>query len=179
MNILVTGLMGSGKSTHAKLLAEYLNLCFLTTGDVLREISKEDSDLGRYLKEELGKGQMIDDKIVADLIKKRLDAPDAKNGFVSDSYPRRLSQVGYFDPKLDLIFYLNVDPNEAKKRLLARGRPDDTKELIELRHKTQGEGIKDLVDFYRGKIKVIDINASGSIEQVFNKIKEYVGGYGS
>lgn len=174
MNILITGLMGSGKSTQAKLLADYLNLCFLVTGDVLREIAKEDTLQGRTIKQDLDTGTMVDDKIVADLIKKRLEAPDAAKGFVSDSYPRHLGQIEYFDPKLDIIFYLKLDPDEAKKRLLARGRKDDTPELIEFRHKTQGEGIKELVGSYRRKIKVIDIDASGSVNDTFNRIKEYI-----
>ena len=174
MNILVTGLMGSGKSTQAKLLAEYLSLVFLTTGDVLREIAKKNSTIGRKVKEGLDQGIMIDDKIVADIIKKRLDKEDAKKGFVSDSYPRHLKQLRFFDPKLDLIFYLKLKPEVAKKRLLERGREDDTKKLIEFRHKTQGDKIKKLVDFYKDKIKVIEINAEKSIEEVQSKIKSYL-----
>lgn len=176
MNILVSGLMGSGKSTQAKRLALKYNLCFLSTGDVLRDITIEDTILGQYLKNALSKGEMIDDNIVADLMQKRLSQPDAKNGFVSDSYPRRLSQVGYFDPKLDIIFYLNIDPNLAKERLLKRGRADDTPELIDFRHKSQGNDIKELVGFYRGKIKVYDIDANKNETQVFDEIVRHLDG---
>lgn len=174
MNILITGLMGSGKSTQAKRLAQKLGLVFLTTGDVLREIAKESSKVGRYLNNTLSKGEMIDDKIVADLIKQRLDKEDAKAGFISDSYPRRLSQVELFDPRLDVIFYLKVDPEVAKERLLKRGRPDDTEELIDYRHQSQGIKITELVDYYRQKIPVYDIDANKSEDEVFAQIAEHI-----
>lgn len=176
MRILVSGLMGSGKSTQAKRLAAKYDLCFLSTGDVLRELSKKDNEQGRYLKDALVKGVMVDDKLVADLMRVRLEQEDAKNGFVSDSYPRHIGQIQYFDPKLEIIFYLNIDPEEAKRRLLARGRLEDTPELIDFRHKSQGGRIKELVDFYRNKIKVFDIDANRSEDEVFAQIMEHLDG---
>lgn len=166
--------MGSGKSTQAKLLADKLNLCFLRTGDVLREIAKKDTPKGREVKESLDKGLMVDDAIVANLIKERLSQDDAKNGFVSDSYPRHLVQIDYFDPNLDVIFFLNISPDRAKERLLARGREDDREELIDFRHQTQGEKIIELVDFYKGKIPVHYINGEQEVEKVHQEILSYL-----
>lgn len=175
MNILITGLMGSGKSTQAKRLAEKLGLVFLTT-DILREAAKRGDDMGRQLREALSKGKMVDDRIVADLTRNRLSKPDANRGFVSDSYPRRVSQIDFFDPKIEKVFYLKVEPEVAKKRLLKRGRPDDTSELIDFRHKTQVEGIKEVVGYYKEKIKVVEIDANKSEDEVFQQILNNLNG---
>ncbi|MBI3485760.1 nucleoside monophosphate kinase [Candidatus Daviesbacteria bacterium] len=174
MRILVSGIMGSGKSTQAKRLASEYHLCFLTTGDVLRAMAREDSEKGRVVKQALDTGAMVDDAIVADLIKQRLAQGDAKAGFVSDSYPRHLKQLDYFDPNLEIIFFLFFSPEVAKQRLLKRGRSDDTEELIDYRHKTQGAKIKEIVDYYRDKIKVFDINGELSEDEVYNQIKAYL-----
>ncbi len=175
MRILITGLMGSGKSTQAKKLAEKLGVCFLTT-QMLRDAAKRDDEVGVALREALSTGAMVDDRIVADLARERLMEPDAKNGFVSDSYPRRVSQIGFFDPKIERIFYLKVDPEVAKKRLLDRGRADDTPELIDYRQKTQFEGIQNVVDYYKDKIEVIDIDANKSEDEIFAQIMEHLNG---
>ena len=175
MRILITGIMGSGKSTQAKKLAEKLNLCFLTT-QMLRDAAKRDDAIGEVLRQALSKGDWVDDKIVADLAKERLTKPDAKNGFVSDSYPRRVSQIGLFDPLLDKVFYLKVDPKVAKQRLLDRGRADDKSELIDYRQKTQFEGIEGVVNYYKDKIGVIEIDASKNESQVFDEIVRHLDG---
>src|SRR3989344_4290022 len=114
MRILMMGIPGSGKSTQAKKLAERLDLCYLTTCDVLRELSKKNDILGRKIRETMDKGEFFDDYFVADLIKQKLEKDECRNGFVSDSYPRHLGQLKIFDPKIEKIFYIKVPDIEAK-----------------------------------------------------------------
>lgn len=170
------GVPGSGKSTQAKKIANALGFCYLTTGEVLRELAKDDTPLGRQIKETTDKGEFFDDYFVADLIKQRLEKGDCKNGFVSDSYPRHLGQLKIFDPKIEKIFYLKVSDDHAKQRLMARGRIDDTKQLIDKRSELYKEKVEELLEYFKDKIKVIEINGEQDENAVFDQIMEHLDG---
>ena len=98
LKILITGPQGSGKSTQSELLAAYLNVPLIGTGELLRKLAEVPDDLGKKIKEELEKGELVDDEIVAEIVKTSITKDDALSGFIMDGYPRSLSQLKLFDP---------------------------------------------------------------------------------
>ncbi len=168
------GIPGSGKSTQAKKLAEKLGLCYLTTGDVLRELSKKNDELGRKIKQTMDRGEFFDDYFVADLIKEKLKKDECRHGFVSDSYPRHLGQLKIFDPKIEKIFYIKIPEDVAKKRLMDRGRVDDTAELIDKRSRLYKEKVEELLDYFRGKVEVQEIDGDKKEDEVFDEIMKFI-----
>lgn len=170
MRILVAGIPGSGKSTQAKKLAQRLDLCYLSAGNILREVAKEDSEDGRKIKEALDKGDLVDDAFLGKLIKEKLERSECKNGFVSDTYPRHLPQLDHFDPNLETIFYLKVSEDIAKQRLLSRHRMDDTDELVGHRIKLYQEKFKEILEHYKDKIEIIEIEGDQEEEKIHQDI---------
>lgn len=170
MKILFTGLPGSGKTTQAKKISEYLNFCYVGVGDVLRSYANENQEV----KEALEKGEMVDDKLVAELVKQRFSVPDCAGGVVVDGYPRHIEQVEVFDPKYDKIFYLKISEVMAKNRLLSRGRKDDIEEVVNHRIKLQDEFFISLLPFFEDNSSFIEIDGERSVEEVFDQIKEHL-----
>lgn len=170
MRILLLGPQGSGKSTQAKLLSDKYNLSFISIGDLVREKSREDSPEGEKIKEIMERGEFVDDITVANLFKERLEKERGK-GFVTDSYPRRLSQVKTYDPGIEKTIYLDISDEEILNRLLKRGRIDDTKEAIEKRLSIYHEETKPLLDYYRSLGKLSEVEGEGSVEEVFERVK--------
>lgn len=169
MRILIIGPQGSGKTTQAKNLAEKFNLYFASTGDLLREEVLRDSHEGRILKKSLETGQLADDRIVAKLLKEKLGGH--LQGFVLDGYPRSLDQLQYFDPQFDKVIYLEISDEEVEKRLLQRGRADDTPELIRERLRLYHELTEPVLRYYNGQRKLIRIDGRKSIEGVAREIE--------
>ncbi|MCL4366252.1 nucleoside monophosphate kinase, partial [Patescibacteria group bacterium] len=101
MKILLIGPQGSGKSTQAKLLGEYLKVPVISTGDIFRKLIQEDTDLGRTLKNILSEGKLVDDQTTSKIVQQKLSEPSYQNGFVMDGYPRNIEQVNIFDPKFE------------------------------------------------------------------------------
>lgn len=169
MRILFSGLPGSGKTTQAKKLAEYLKIPLIGTGELLRKMS-ESGDIPEVEKQKLISGDLVDDQLVADLVKKRLQAPDCQNGFIMDGYPRSIEQLGMFDPGFDLAVYLEIDDAQVKQRLLSRGRIDDTAEAIDLRFKIYHAETKPLIEHYRKLGTLKEIDGLGSEDEVYQKV---------
>src|SRR5258708_6391468 len=92
MKILLIGPQGSGKSTQGKLLAEYLKIPYISTGDIFRKISQEDSEEGRKIKQIIESGQLVDDQTTATLVKRTIENPAYQSGIL-DGYPRNLEQA--------------------------------------------------------------------------------------
>lgn len=173
MKILLIGPQGSGKSTQAKLLAEYLKVPFISTGDIFREMAQKPADLlGRMVKKILDEGKLVDDETTSKIVKDRLSQPDCQSGFVIDGYPRTLEQVKIFDPEFDQVFYLDVPEEEVIKRLVKRGRADDTEELIRMRLNLYYQQTQPLLDYYRNLRVLLEIDGTGSIEEVQDKIRK-------
>lgn len=127
MRIILLGPPGAGKGTQAKHLAEKLNVSHISTGDILRQNVSEGTDLGKKAVDFMHKGLLVPDDIVAQMLVKRLDQPDVKDGFILDGYPRNLNQAKTLDEMLkrrnmeiDLVFYLDTSESVIIQRLSGR-----------------------------------------------------------
>ena len=106
--ILLIGPQGSGKSTQAVFLSQHFGVPNISTGDIFRKLSSEDSEPARKVKEILASGRLVDDETTAQIVKERLAEEDCQNGFVIDGYPRSIRQIEIFDPGFNKVFYLAV-----------------------------------------------------------------------
>ncbi len=170
--ILLAGLPGSGKTTQAKRLAEELDLCVVSVGDALREMAKEDSELGEVVKEEMSKGDFVDDALAARVVRQKVNSDACVNGFVVDGYPRSLGQIKQYDPEFNQIIFLDIPEEVAEKRLLSRGRMDDDPEVVKHRIKVYEEHTKPIISYFEelGLVKVVDGEAD--VDTVYARIKE-------
>jgi adenylate kinase len=116
VNIILFGPPGAGKGTQSKYLVNKLNNFQISTGDILRDEIKKNSDIGKQIANDMNDGIFISDDIVNELVEKLVNDPQKKDRFIFDGYPRSLSQAKNLDDllnnsnqKIDLIFFLNVN----------------------------------------------------------------------
>lgn len=174
MKILLIGPQGSGKSTQAEFLAKDLGLPKITMGDLFRQIAITDSEEGRRIKQILDSGQLVDDQTTAGLVKRRVDGGNTRDGFIMDGYPRTIEQVNIFDPNFDKVIYLDVPRESVVERLMQRGRADDTRELINKRLDLYYQQTQPLLDYYRKKGILVEIDGTGDIQKVQDEIKKSI-----
>jgi adenylate kinase len=170
MKILITGAQGSGKTTQANILAERLGFSLIKLGDLLREFAQGDGEENKRIAEELSKGDLVDDAVAARLIKKRFENSTEEKGSVTDGYPRRMHQMELFDPHYDKVFNLVIDDQVGVKRLLARGRGDDTPEAIEKRLSWYHQETEPVLEHYKREGILVEVDGEKSIEEVTNDI---------
>lgn len=172
MRILVTGPQGSGKTTQAEFLANYLKVSLISVGDMLREMAEEKNAKGLLIKKELEKGDLADDEIVAEMVKKRISQNDTVKGFVMDGYPRSLNQLKLFNPKYSQVFYLDISDLEVKKRLLKRAREDDTPDIIHQRLALYYELTEPVLEYFENQGVLKKINGMGNIDDIQKRIRQ-------
>lgn len=174
MKILLIGPQGSGKSTQADFLAQSLGLPSISVGDIFRQISTLETEEGERIKQILDSGQLVDDHTTAELVRKRLNGEDVKNGFILDGYPRTVEQVNIFEPNFDKVIYLDVPREEVVERLMQRGRADDALELINKRLDLYYQQTQPLLDYYKNKGILVEVDGTGSIERVQEGIRKLI-----
>jgi adenylate kinase len=185
VNVLLLGPQGSGKGTQAKRISAEYGIPQIATGDMLRRAIAAETALGRQVKPIYDAGLLVPDHLMIDLIRERLDATDARNGFVLDGFPRTMAQAEALDEmlrdigrELDVVFDLQVpDDSTLIERLLKRaaeeGRADDTPEAIAQRLALYREQTEPLIEHYRsGRGNVVGIHADRSVNQVFKEIQD-------
>ena len=177
MNLILMGIQGSGKSTQGNLLSKKLGIPYLSSGHIFREMSKEKTKWGRYVKETLNAGFLIPDQKTIPIMHEYLAKKEYKRGWILDGFPRTVVQAKTFKYKIDKVFYLRISDKEALWRLSYRNeeaRDDETlaavRKRIELFHKIT----KPVLDYYRQKGLFVEINGELSIDVVNGKIMKHI-----
>lgn len=175
MKILLIGPQGSGKSTQGKLLADYLNIPYISTGDIFRNIASVDTDEGRRIKTILDSGKLVDDETVVSLIKKRISESDCGSGFILDGYPRTLEQAQKAeDLNFERAIYFKIPKGVVLERLLKRGREDDTEELIKKRLEIYFQETEPLLSYFKDKGILVEIDGVDEVEKIKQVVRENV-----
>ena len=185
MNIILFGPPGAGKGTQSKYLVQKLNNFQVSTGDILRDEIKKNSNIGQKITNNMNEGKFVNDEIVNSLIKKLVDDPQKKDKLIFDGYPRSLSQAKYLDllldksnQKIDHIFFLNVNKDtiveRIEKRKLLENRSDDNTDTILKRYETYMETTRPVLDFYSNKSNFREINGAQEIDQITKEIEAFI-----
>jgi adenylate kinase len=183
MRLIIMGPPGAGKGTQAKFIAEHFKIPAISTGDIFRANVSEGTELGLEAKRYMDAGEYVPDEVTNSMVRNRIGEPDAKSGFLLDGYPRTLAQVKELDEmlgasgnRLDAVAVLRCDAEELVARLLHRaqtdGRADDTEDVIRHRQEVYREQTAPLIDVYRERGLLVEIDGMGEVTDVTKRIVE-------
>ena len=213
-NIMFIAPPAAGKGTQAELIVKKYGIPHISTGDILREISKEDSEIGKYVYETLASGDLVKDEITYQLIENRLSQDDCKNGYIIDGFPRNIEQAYEYDKILEKLNYqignvllLNIDKKTLEKRITGRRvcedcnkvynindkdnspavesicddcggklyqRSDDNLESFENRYNNYLEKTAPIIEYYKEKKVLSEVDGNHSVEEIFNEIDKII-----
>ena len=183
LDVLLLGVQGSGKGTQARQIASDYGLAHIGTGDILRGAIADGSALGQRVQPILESGELVPDDLMIDLIRERLQSPDAEPGFILDGFPRTMAQadaldamLSEIDRPLSVVFELQVPLDVAIERLSKRaveeGRRDDTPDAIAKRIELYNQETAPLVSHYRLAGNLVGIHGDRPATEVFAEIQD-------
>ncbi|MGW0042916.1 adenylate kinase [Rhodococcus sp. NPDC003348] len=171
MRLVLVGPPGAGKGTQAEILSEKLGVPHISTGDLFRANIGQQTALGLEAKKYMDAGDLVPSEITNNMVKARVAEPDAANGFLLDGFPRTVDQaealkaiLAGLNVTLDGVLAFDVDDDVVVERMLARGRADDTEDVIRNRMRVYREETAPLLDYYAGSIVTVD--AVGTVDEV-------------
>ncbi|WP_101294658.1 adenylate kinase [Halegenticoccus soli] len=198
-HVLLLGAPGAGKGTQSKRLAGEFDLEHVTTGDALRANKDMETEYGTP-REYMDEGELVPDEVVNEIVREALSQAD---GYVLDGYPRNLSQAEYLSEitDLDAVVYLDVSEEELVRRLTGRRldpetgdiyhvefdmpedeavrerlvqRDDDTEETVRERLRVYRENTEPVIEHYRERGKLVEVDGEGTPDEVFERIADVV-----
>jgi len=184
--IVLLGAPGAGKGTQAARMVAELGVPHVSTGDMLRAAVAAGTDLGLKAKAVMDSGKLVGDDIVIGLAGERLAEADANKGFVLDGFPRTEAQAVALDgllsdlgTPLECCLAITVETEAVVKRLLARaeieGRADDSESVIRERMRVYDAQTAPLLDYYRKRNLLVEIDGMGTVDEVFGRIRDALG----
>ncbi|WP_238422481.1 adenylate kinase [Gordonia sp. 'Campus'] len=180
MRLVILGPPGAGKGTQAELLSEALGIPHISTGDLFRANISQGTAVGVEAKKYLDAGNLVPSEITVDMVRARVAEPDAAKGFILDGFPRSTEQadalndiLANLDASLDAVLSFVVDTDVVVERMLARGRADDTEEVIRNRMDVYTRETAPLLAYYGDQVKTID--AVGDIQGVHQRVLSALG----
>jgi adenylate kinase len=180
VRVVLLGPPGAGKGTQAVRLAEELGVPHISTGDLFRDNISKGTPLGLRAKEYLDLGELVPSSLTNELVDDRLNESDVAVGFILDGFPRTIDQAEALHDmlerrgiKLDAVLELRVPEDVLVERLAARGRADDTEDVIRNRFRVYRDETAPLLDYYSHELKTVD--AVGDLDEVFNRALQSLG----
>lgn len=178
MKIVLIGIQGAGKSTQGNMLSNELDIPYLSSGHIFREMAKEKDKFGRWIKELLNSGALIPDETTLDIIFKYLEKPEYAKGYILDGFPRTLAQAEAFDKRggVEKVVFFDVADKEALWRISGRvsDRDDETVQAIRTRIQLFHENTEPVIEYYRDRGMLIQINGENDVEQVFADVMKHL-----
>jgi adenylate kinase len=189
MRLILLGPPGAGKGTQAQRLVAKYGLVQLSTGDMLRAAVNAGTPVGLRAKDIMARGELVPDDVVEAIVADRIEAPDARKGFILDGFPRSVPQAHALDRmlkekgrKLDAVIELKVDEGILLKRIekraaetIGRGetlRADDNPDVLRRRLLAYREQTAPLVAYYRLQSVLRSVDGMAPISEVASAIDE-------
>jgi adenylate kinase len=175
--LVLVGPPGAGKGTQAVTLSGRLGVPHISTGDLFRAHVGEMTPLGKEAKRYLDSGELVPDSVTNEMVRERLAEPDAKAGFVLDGFPRNTKQAEVLgkilaesDTSLDAVIQLHVPEDVVVGRLMARGRADDSEDVIRRRQQIYMSETAPLLEYYADILTTVD--GVGDVDEVAARVLE-------
>ena len=176
-HLLFLGPPGAGKGTQAELISQSNSYLHLSTGELLRKEIEMNTVLGGKVKDIINRGELVNDDLVLKIVKQNL-AKD-NEGWILDGYPRNLSQANSLNEvlieinqPLEQVFYLDIPEEVLIKRLLLRGRKDDTEETIRTRVEIYKKTTEPLIEYFKDLSLLEYIEADRDLKTISAEIKQ-------
>ncbi|RMI31879.1 adenylate kinase [Nocardia stercoris] len=180
MRLVLLGPPGAGKGTQGDLLADRLGIPKISTGDLFRANIAAETPLGLEAKQYMDAGNLVPSDVTNRMVESRIAEPDAAKGFILDGFPRTVDQAEALEKMLDeheqplnAVVSLEVPEDLVVERMLARGREDDTEDVIRNRMRVYRAETEPLLVHYDGLIVTVD--GVGEVESVNNRIVAALG----
>lgn len=179
IRVIFLGPPGAGKGTQAAVLSQNFGVPHISTGDILRSSVAAQTALGKKAESYMNAGELVPDDLILDLIRERLAQDDAAKGWILDGFPRNVSQANFLDKLLaeiaqpcECVLNLEVPDNVLISRLLARGRKDDSEDVIRNRLEVYRQKTEPLIEFFRNRQQLVSINGNQTMDAVASDLKQ-------
>jgi adenylate kinase len=182
MRVLLVAPPGAGKGTQGALIATHFAIPHIATGDLLRDHVARGTALGKAVQDHLGRGELVPDEIVLDMVRAAfMEAKAGGGGYVLDGMPRNMTQARELyeigrglEMTANVALHLKADDEELIRRLLARaaleGRSDDTEPVIRRRLALYHEVTHPIVDWYASRGILVSVDAVRPVDRVARQI---------
>ncbi|WP_416429946.1 adenylate kinase [Paenarthrobacter nicotinovorans] len=175
--LIIMGPPGSGKGTQAEHLARHFGIPAISTGALFRAHVRDRTELGLEASAFMDKGEFVPDHVTTDMLKQRMEEPDAADGFLLDGYPRTVIQIGALDEMLaargqplEVVLALTAPDGELLARMLRRaqeqGRSDDTEDVIQRRLELYREETQPVLTAYTKRGILLTVEGTGERESI-------------
>lgn len=205
MKLILLGAPGAGKGSQATKISKEYGIAHISTGDALRANIKEGTELGKFAKSYIDKGQLVPDEVVVGIVADRIGKEDCRNGFLLDGFPRTVVQAEALEKLTDIDVVINIDVDFdvitgriSGRRMCECGesyhistyksdvcakcgkklyqRADDNEETVKNRLDVYARQTAPLIDFYATRNKLVTVDGNKSIDEVFEDVKKVLGG---
>ena len=186
INLVLFGPPGAGKGTQSEKLIQKYGFVHISTGDLFRWHTKNDTPLGKRVKEIMNSGALVPDEITIAMLKEELDKNPHAKGFLFDGFPRTVPQAEVLDKfmkengtAIHHVIALEVNEQELRariaKRKLESNRPDDEEEKLNKRINEYFGKTVHVLPFYEKQGRLKTVNGIGAIDEIFNNICKLIG----